>query len=235
MALSIWMYMLLAIAAAAASPVVTRTQTIGSNSNSSGILPTLLSRMIIEEATLITRLSIKTAISSIASTSTNIAEIKPEATPETVQGRAATELDPSLQIVFLVLGTLFGLASVVVAVFFGYKQLSIATNQSIAGRNTNERSDDVELGELDAASDEVHTINDLTTRNNSQHVNAEFLRNIETGVVQISKELKSHLVAIWSFVRNTGHRLPLEPPFGRPGEPPHIGHQDHMRTDGPHV
>jgi len=191
--------------------------------------------MIIEEATLLTRLSIKTAISPIASTSTNIAEIKPEATPETVQGRTATELDPSLQIVFLVLGTLFGLASVVVAVFLGYKQLSIATNQSIAGRNNNERNDDVELGELDVANDQVHTINDPTTHNNSQHFNGEFFRNIETGIVQISKELKSHLAAIWSVVRNTGHRLPLEPPFGRPGEPPHVGHDEHMRPDGLHV
>jgi hypothetical protein len=218
----------------AAAAAVTRHQSI-EFSSLSGMPPTraVPSLTIVERATFTTRLETEVVTSSV-----NIANVegtRPGANPETVQGRTATELDPSLQIVFLVLGTLFGLASVVVAVFFGYKQLSIATNQSIAGRNNNGRNDNVELGELDAASDEVHTINDPTTRNNSQHVNAEFLRNIETGVVQISKELKSHLVAIWSFVRNTGHRLPLEPPFGRPGGPPHVGHQEHMRTDGPHV
>ena len=214
----------------AAASFLTRHETIDS-SFISGMLPTrAVSPLEIVDPT---RLETEVVTSSV-----NIANVegtRPEANPETVQGRTATELDPSLQIVFLVLGTLFGLASVVVAVFFGYKQLSIATNQSIAGRNSNERNDDVELGELDVANDRVHTINDPTTRNNSQHVNAEFLRNIETGVVQISKELKSHLVAIWSVVRNTGHRLPLEPPFGRPGEPPHVGHEEHMRTDGPHV
>ena len=227
--------MLLAWVAVAAA-AFTRNQTIDSNFNSSGFLQTDAgSRTIVGATTLIARLSIKTAISSITSTSTDLAGSKPEATPETVQGRTATELDPSIQIVFLVLGTLFGLASVVVAVFFGYKQLSVATNQSIVGRNNNERNDDVGLGELDVANDEVHTVNDLTTRNNSQHVNAEFLRNIETGVVQISKELKSHLVAIWSFVRNRGQRWLLDPPFGRPGEPPHVRHEEHMLTDGPHV
>jgi hypothetical protein len=218
----------------AAASFLTRHETIESSSIS-GMLPTrAVSPLAIVEGAIFT-IRLETEVVTPSVNIANVEGTRPEATPETVQGRTATELDPSLQIVFLVLGTLFGLASVVVAVFFGYKQLSVATNQSIAGRNSNERNDDVELGELDVANDQVHTINDPTTRNNSQHVNAEFLRNIETGIVQISKELKSHLVAIWSFVRNRGQQLPLEPPFGRPDEPPHVGHDEHMRPDGLHV
>lgn len=82
--------------------------------------------------------------------------------------RAKTE-EPaaSLQIAFLVLGALLALASVVVAVFFGYKQLSFMRVQSSIDRN-DVRDDgrggvDLEMGAVvlpDDSSDPVETATD---------------------------------------------------------------------------
>lgn len=173
----------------------------------------------------------KTAISSIAPTSTNISATN----PDTVEGRTAAEPDSSLQIVFLILGTLFALASVVVArlaIVFGYKQLSITTNQSNAERNHVDV--DVELGELDVFSDQADTTTDIATRN-SPSVNEGFIRTLGTAIVQLSKALESQLAAIWSFVCHAGQRSPLAPPSGRLGEPPNAGHDQHIHTDTAHV
>jgi hypothetical protein len=226
------LWLLLAGCAVAIANFVTMNQSFGSDF-SSGTLPTraVLSHTIVEEATLITSLSIETTTSSIASNSAKISEIKPSATPTTVEGRTATELDPSLQIVFLVLGTLFGLASVVVAVFFGYKQLKITTNQPNVHID-----DDVELGELDIVSDQAHTTTDLAT-GNSRPANEEFIRTFETGIVHLSNALAFRLVAIWSFVRHAGQRSPLglAPPCGRLGEPPNAGHEQHIHPGTVHV
>jgi hypothetical protein len=225
------LWLLLAGCTVAIANSVTLNQTIDS-SFSSGMLPTkaVLSRNIVEEATLINRLSIETTTSSVASNFTNIAEIA----PETVEGRTAVEPDPSLQIVFLILGTLFALASVVVAIVFGCKQLSITKNQSNAERNHVDV--DVELGDLDVVSDQAHTTTDLATRN-SPSVNEDFIRTLGTATVQLSNALESQLAAIWYFVRHAGQRSPLDlaPPSGRLGEPPNAGHDQHIHPDTAHA
>jgi hypothetical protein len=59
----------------------------------------------------------------------------PETNTEAADSRSHVEPDASLEIAFLVLGVLLALASVVVAVFFGYKQLTFMRNQSRIGRN----------------------------------------------------------------------------------------------------
>jgi hypothetical protein len=225
------LWLLLAGCAVAIANPVTLDQT-NNSSFSPGMLTTraVLSRTIVEEAALITRLSIKTATSSITSNSTN----NPEIAPETVEGRTAVEPDPSLQIVFLILGTLFALASVVVAIVFGYKQLSIAKNQSNA--ESNHVDVNVELGELDIVSHQAHTATDLATRN-SPSVNEDFIRTLETGIVHISNALAFRLAAVWSFVRHAGQRSPLDlaPPSGRLGEPPNAVHDQHIHPDTAHV
>jgi hypothetical protein len=57
--------------------------------------------------------------------------------PDTDKSLSAAEPDASLQIAFFVLGALLALASVVVAVFFGYKQLRFMRRQSSIGHNNN--------------------------------------------------------------------------------------------------
>jgi hypothetical protein len=227
--LKMWSFLLLAWVVAATA--TNSHQTIESSFFSGQPTRAVVSGTIVDEATLITRLSIETTTSSIASNSTNIAEIA----PETVEGRTATELDPSLQIVFLVLGTLFALASVVVAVVFGYKQLSIAKNQSNAERNHVDV--DIELGDLNGVSDEAHTTADLATRN-SLSVNEDLVRTLETAIVHLSNALAFRLVAVWSFVRHAGQGSPLDlaPPSGRLGEPPNnAGHEQHIHSGTAHV
>jgi len=218
---------LLLLAWGAVAAASFRTQTTESS------LPTraVLLHTTFEASTLITRPSITTATSSIASTSTNVAHLKPEATPETVEGRTTADLDPSLQIVFLVLGTLFGLASVVVAIFFGHKQLSITTNQSNANR-TNHSDDDVELGRLNVASGESHIITDLTTHN-SHTLDVAFIRTLASGMVHVANELKSHLVAVWSFMRHPGDLVLPSVVAVRP-EPPNAGQEQQMHPAEPH-
>jgi hypothetical protein len=231
---NIRIWLLLAWGAVAAASSVTRHQTTES-SFLSDIPPTraALSHTTVEASTLITRLSINTATSSIASTSTNVADLKPETNPEPVESRTTADLDPSLQIVFLVLGTLFGLASVVVAIFFGHKQLSITTNQSNAERNLSD--DDVELGRLDLASDESHISTDLTAHNNISHTfDVAFIRTLASGMVHIANELKSHLVAIWSFMRHPDDLVLPSAVAAHAGEPPNAGHEQQMHAAEPH-
>jgi hypothetical protein len=74
-------------------------------------------------------------------------------TPQTDRGTdkspAAAEPDASLQIAFLVLGLLLALASVAVAVFFGYKQLNSMRIQTNTGSNDvhdNGNGVDLEMG-----------------------------------------------------------------------------------------
>jgi hypothetical protein len=86
--------------------------------------------------------------------------------PQT-QPQQSEEPDASLQIAFLVLGALLALASVVVAVFFGHKQLSFMRVQSSIDRN-DVRDDgrgvvDLEMGAVvlpDDSSDPVGTATD---------------------------------------------------------------------------
>jgi hypothetical protein len=218
-------------AAAAASPALTRHQTIDS-SFLLDIQPTkaVLSRTIVEEATFTTRVRTYITTSSVTVVA-NVEGTKPKANPEPVEGRTAADLDPSLQIVFLVLRTLFGLASVVVAIFFGHKQLSITTNQSNANR-TNHSDDDVELGRLNVASGESHIITDLTTHN-SHTFDVAFIRTLASGMVHVANELKYHLVAVWSSMRHPDELvLPSVVPV-RP-EPPKAGHQQQMHPAEPH-
>ena len=92
-------------------------------------------------------------------------------TTETTQTKAETQFhaepDASLEIAFLVLGVLLALASVVVAIFFGYKQLSFMRDQSsVRGNNTdgNGNGVDLEMGPVVApgdASDGVGAASDL--------------------------------------------------------------------------
>lgn len=81
--------------------------------------------------------------------------------------RAQEEPDASLQIAFLVLGALLALASVVVAIFFGYKQLSFMRVQSSIDRSDvhddSSGGVDLEMGavaNLRDASDQVGTATD---------------------------------------------------------------------------
>jgi hypothetical protein len=224
----IWIWLLLAWGAAAA-----RHQTIESKSISGMPLTKSVPPLTIAEgATFTTRLETKAITSPV--NIDNIQDTKSKANQETVEGRTATELDPSLQIVFLVLGTLFGLASVVVAVFFGYKQLSIAKNQLNVERNHVDV--DVELGDLDDVSDQAHTTTDLATRIRPS-VNEDFIGTLETAIVHLCNALAFRLVAVWSFVRHAGQRSPLDlaPPSGRLGEPPNDGHEHRIHPDTAHV
>jgi len=92
------------------------------------------------------------------------------ATAETPQTKAETqshaEPDASLEIAFLVLGVLLALASVVVAIFFGYKQLRFMRDQSSFRGNDTDGSGngvDIEVGPVVApgdASDGVGTAAD---------------------------------------------------------------------------
>lgn len=101
--------------------------------------------------------------------STAVTEKTPQTKTEAVetQTRAQEEPDAYLQIAFLVLGALLALASVVVAIFFGYKQLSFMRFQSSIDRN-NVRDDgsggvDLEMGAVvitDDSSDQVGTATD---------------------------------------------------------------------------
>jgi len=82
------------------------------------------------------------------------------ATTETPQTKAETqshaEPDASLEIAFLVLGVLLALASVIVAIFFGYKQLSFMRDQSsVRGNNTDASGHgvDLEMGPVVVSSD----------------------------------------------------------------------------------
>jgi hypothetical protein len=114
------------------------------SSSLSGIITTreaVSSSTVVEGASLTTRLETGTATSYI--NIANIEATKPQASTETVEDRTANEPEASLQIGFLVLGAILALASVVVAVFFGHKQLSITREQLTAGRNISARSDDV--------------------------------------------------------------------------------------------
>jgi hypothetical protein len=61
----------------------------------------------------------------------------PQEETETVETQSHAEPDACLQIAFLVLGALLALASVVVAVFFGHKQLRFMRRQSSIGHNNN--------------------------------------------------------------------------------------------------
>jgi hypothetical protein len=75
---------------------------------------------------------------------------------EAADSRSHAEPDASLEIGFLVLGVLLALASVVVAVFFGYKQLIFMRNQSSTGRNNVHDSGngvDLEMGPVVVPSD----------------------------------------------------------------------------------
>ena len=79
---------------------------------------------------------------------------------ETTQTKAETqphaEPDASLEIAFLVLGVLLALASVIVAIFFGYKQLSFMRDQSsVRGNNTDASGHgvDLEMGPVVVSSD----------------------------------------------------------------------------------
>jgi hypothetical protein len=59
----------------------------------------------------------------------------PQKETETVEAQSRAEPDASLEITFLVLGALLALASVFVAIFFGYKQLSFMRHQSSIERS----------------------------------------------------------------------------------------------------
>ena len=88
------------------------------------------------------------------------------ATTETPQTKAA-EPDASLEIAFLVLGVLLAFASVVVALFFGFKQLTFMRDQSNIGRNDDHDSGsgvDLEMGPVTGgASDGVGAAADLAS------------------------------------------------------------------------
>jgi len=69
-----------------------------------------------------------------------------EAKTEAADSRDHAGPDASLEIAFLVLGALLALASVVVAIFFGYKQLNFMRDQSsVRGNNTAGSGNGVDL------------------------------------------------------------------------------------------
>lgn len=195
----------------------------------SGILPTRAapSRMIVEGANLTT--GTENVTSSV--NNAKVEGTKSEASSETVQGRTTAELDPSLQILFLVLGTLLGLANVVVTAFFGYKQLVITTNQLHAERNHG--GNDVELAELDVANANDEVVG-FTTHHNSHTLNVAFIRALESATVHIFNELRTHLVTFWSFVRHLGDLVLPSVMAARPGGPLNSRREQHMRPDEPH-
>ena len=221
--------MLACYAVAIANPVA-RHRAIESSSVS-GIQPTraVPSRTIAEGANPTTGLWTEDVTSSI--NNTQVEGTKSEASSGTVQDRTASELDPSLQILFLVLGTLLGLANVVVTAFFGYKQLLITTNQLNAERNHG--GNDVELAELDVANANDEVVG-FTTRHNSHTLNVAFIRALESATVHIANELRAHLVTFWSFVRHLGDLVLPSVMAARPGGPLNSRHEQHMRPDEPH-
>lgn len=95
----------------------------------------------------------------------------PKSHADVVEPQSHVEPDASLQIAFLVLGALLALASVVVAIFFGYKQLNFMRGQLIIGRNEAHHSGsdvDLEMGSVavpDDASDEVGAVVDPAAHN----------------------------------------------------------------------
>jgi hypothetical protein len=98
---------------------------------------------------------------------TTVATTEPTRTKAETQSHA--EPDASLEIAFLVLGVLLALASVAVAVFFGYKQLSFMRIQSNTGSNDvhdNGNGVDIEMGPVtDDASDGVGAATDAADPN----------------------------------------------------------------------
>jgi hypothetical protein len=95
-----------------------------------------------------------TSVPTTGSTQTN---------ENTDKSPTTAEPDVSFQIVFSILGTLLALASVVVAVFFGYKQLKGTPNQPSVIRHdaANSGSDvDLEMGPVPAPSDPAPPVAD---------------------------------------------------------------------------
>jgi hypothetical protein len=80
---------------------------------------------------------------------TDTTSIATTTTSDTDKSPTAAEPDASLEIAFLVLGVLLAFASVVVALFFGFKQLTFIRTQSNIGRNDEHDSGsgaDLEMG-----------------------------------------------------------------------------------------
>jgi hypothetical protein len=98
------------------------------------------------------------AVPHVLAEDTSETSIASTTIPDTDKSPAAAEPDTSLQVAFLVLGLLLAMASVVVAVFFGYKQLSFMRTQSSIARNdihdnSNGRRVDLEMGPVVVPSD----------------------------------------------------------------------------------
>ena len=113
------------------------------------------------------------AASHVLAQDTSENSVATQTIPDADKSPAAAEPDASLQVAFLVLGVLLALASVVVAIFFGYKQLSFMRIQSSIGRNDlhdnpNGSGVDLEMGTVvgpRVASDEVDAAIDPATHN----------------------------------------------------------------------
>ena len=90
-----------------------------------------------------------------------------ETKTEAADSGSHAEPDASLEIAFLVLGVLLAFASVVVALFFGFKQLTFMRDQSNIGRNDDHDSGsgvDLEMGPVTGgASDGVGAAADLAS------------------------------------------------------------------------
>jgi hypothetical protein len=107
---------------------------------------------------------------STPNASASVTEL-PETETEAADSGSHAEPDASLEIAFLVLGALLALASVVIAIFFGYKQLSCMRIQTHTGRDDIHDSGsgvDLEIGPVvipGDASDEVGAATDIADPN----------------------------------------------------------------------
>jgi hypothetical protein len=91
---------------------------------------------------------------------TSDTRIQTTTTSDTDKSPTATEPDASLEVAFLVLGVLLAFASVVVALFFGCKQLTFMRTQSNIGRNDEHDSGggvDLEMGPVTGEASELPT------------------------------------------------------------------------------
>jgi hypothetical protein len=120
-----------------------------------------------------TKFETQGAASHFLAQDTSETSVATQTIPDADKSPAAAEPDASLQVAFLVLGVLLALASVVVAAFFGYKQLSFMRTQPSIGRNDlhddpNGGGIDLEMGTVvgpHVASDEVGTAIGPATHN----------------------------------------------------------------------
>ena len=117
--------------------------------------------------------------------------------PDTDKSLTAAEPDASLQIAFLVLGALLALASVVVAIFFGYKQLRSMRRQSSIGHNNNVHDNpssgvDIEMGPATDRSGPARPSAQPSSTNQVPTGFAHFLDQLKSICAAVSSPISGH-------------------------------------------